>query len=105
MLNSPGDVLYPQLTTSVYWTPVFRGVVSCDIGHLQGCLAWLNPWWSVDFLHSVKCINGKNIRMSASMVKTEADMLRFMAVSTRKEMSSLKLSSLCTITNNSFIGN
>ena len=25
LLNTPGDVLYLQLTTGVYWTTVFRG--------------------------------------------------------------------------------
>ena len=39
VLNTPGYVLYPQLTTGVYWASVFRRVVSCDIGHIQGCLA------------------------------------------------------------------
>ena len=33
---------------------MFRGVVSRDIGHLQGWLAWLNNWWLLDFLHSVR---------------------------------------------------
>ena len=27
-------------------------MVSCNIGHLQGCLTWLNNWWLVEFLHS-----------------------------------------------------
>ena len=49
MLNKPEDILHPQITTSVYGTPVFRGVVIVDIGHLQGCLAWLNTWQLVAF--------------------------------------------------------
>ena len=39
MLNTPEDVLYPQITNSVYETPVFRRVVIVDIRHRQGCLA------------------------------------------------------------------
>ena len=49
MLNTPGDVLYPQLTTGVYWTLVFNGLVSSDMGHLQGYLAWVNTLCLVDF--------------------------------------------------------
>ena len=58
MLNTPEDVLYPQITTGVYGTPVLGGVVIVDIGHLQGCLAWLNTWLLVAFLCSVFQLNG-----------------------------------------------
>ena len=53
-LATPEDVLYPQITTSVYWTPVLRGVVIVDIGHLRGVLL---VWLKVVPLNSVHVVS------------------------------------------------
>ena len=62
ILNTHLDVLYAQITTGVYGTPVFRGMVIVDKGYLQGCLA---TWWLVAF-----CA----VRTKREMVSTHTDL-------------------------------